>query len=88
MLFVDYHKLCSDPKTQLSRIYNFVGISNNFSHSFDNLTNAEIQNDSFYSGFNKTHEIESSVRKAKGDLGRLNFFVNQFQIQEFWQQWT
>lgn len=87
MLFVDYHKLCRDPVGQLDRIYKFIGIDG-FQHTLDNLKNAEQQNDAFYFGFNKTHEIERVVRKAKGDLGRLNFFVNQLQTQEFWQQWT
>lgn len=87
MLFVDYHKLCSDPNGQLDRIYEFIG-TEGFQHTFNNLKNAEKQNDAFYTAFSKTHEIEEVVRKAKGDLGRLNFFVNQLQTQEFWQQWT
>jgi len=87
MLFVDYHKLCADPTNQLQRIYEFIGIDG-YQHKLAGLVNAEHQDDTFYSGFSKTHQIEEVVRKANGDLGRLNFFVNQLQIQEFWQQWT
>lgn len=87
MLFIDYHKLCSDPEGQLERIYQFLDLEP-FKHHFDHLENAERQNDIAYFGHRNLHTIETKVREGKHDLGRLNFVRNEFQLAEFWQSWT
>ena len=89
MLFIDYSKLCKEPQTQLDRIYKFLSLDS-FNHTFTNLTNAELQNDSFYRSYNKTHVIEKDIREADHSLDRLNMFISLLQQtapQEFWQKW-
>lgn len=87
MLFIDYHKLCSDPEGQLERIYQFLGLEP-FKHHFDHLENAERQNDIAYFGHRNLHTIEPKVREGKHDLGRLNFVRTELHLGEFWQAWT
>ena len=87
MLFLDYHKLCSNPKEQLTRIYEYLDINVFENHNFDKITNAEEQNDLNYRTFSKTHKIEPKLREGKRDLGRLNMFSNEFNCEEFWSSW-
>tara|TARA_R100001443_G_scaffold114645_1_gene130941 strand:+ start:1395 stop:2189 length:795 start_codon:yes stop_codon:yes gene_type:complete len=88
MLFIDYHKLCINPSEQLERIYNFLNIDLYDKHYFNKIKNAEEQNDSHYKAFLKTHTIEEKIRKGERDLGRLNYFTNEFDFDEFWTEWT
>jgi sulfotransferase len=86
MLFVDYDKLCLQPKNEMNRVFNYLNLD---SHqiSTENLDNAEEQNDEFY-GLYKLHEIQKSVRNTNKDLDRLQIFADRFQIEEFWKEWT
>ncbi len=88
MLFIDYHKLCNNPQEQLSRISNFLEIKNFHNYDFNNIKNVIKQNDSSYRMYAATHEIESKVREGKRDLEKLNLFSNQFDLDEFWAEWT
>ena len=32
--------------------------------------------------------IEEKIREGERDLGRLNYFTNEFDFDEFWTEWT
>ena len=87
MLFIDYTKLCNNPQEQLSRIYNFIGVEDAFDHYYNNLVNAEVQEDTAYFGYRTLHQIETTLRKANKNLGRLTMFENQLRLEEFWSRW-
>ena len=72
MLFVDYEKLCAQPKEQLSRFYAYLGLPYCESHQFNAVDQVTIEDDSIYGIFGD-HQIRPRVEvqrsKSKEVLG-------------------
>ena len=85
-VLIDYHKLCNNPQEQINRIYDFLKLPK-FNHSFINIENAEIQNDSAYTAFPSLHNIQSKLRLPNVNLDRIQHYADKFQFEEFWLPW-
>lgn len=88
LLFVDYNKLCSTPKMQMKRIYDFFEIPN-FNHNFNNIEQIEQYND-IVTGYVNLHKIRPQLEKQTINcieyLG-LDLY-EQYNREVFWDAWV
>jgi sulfotransferase len=71
MLFVKFEDLCLYPETEMTRIYEFLGVEH-FEHDFDNIQQITQEDDSVYGiyGDHKiNHKLELPQSQAKKVLG-------------------
>jgi sulfotransferase len=87
MLFVDYNRYCSNPKSQTKRIYDFLEIPE-FDHDFENLVQTETFNDHAV-GLPSLHKVKPRLEKTTVNcvayLG-LDLF-EQYNREIFWNAW-
>ena len=87
MLFVDYNRYCSNPKSQTKRIYDFLELPY-FDHDFENLQQPEKFNDRAV-GLPNLHRIKPSLQKTTVNpveyLG-LDLY-EQYNQNVFWNAW-
>ena len=87
MLFVDYNRYCSNPKSQTKRIYDFLDLPA-FDHDYENIQQDETYNDMAV-GLPNLHRIKPSLKKTTVNpveyLG-LDLF-EQYNSQTFWNAW-
>jgi sulfotransferase len=87
MLFVDYNRYCSNPKSQTKRIYDFLELPY-FDHDFENLQQPEKFNDQAV-GLPNLHRIKPSLQKTTVNpveyLG-LDLY-EQYNQNIFWNAW-
>lgn len=87
LLFVDYGRFCSTPKSQLKRIYDFFELPS-FEHDLNNIVQTEDYN-YFATGYPNLHEVRSSIDKTTTNcvqyLG-LDLY-EQFNSKVFWNAW-
>lgn len=87
LLFVDYNRFCSTPKSQMKRIYDFFELTN-FSHDFDNIEQTDKYND-LGVGLPNLHKIKPSLDKSTHNcveyLG-LELY-EQYNREIFWNAW-
>lgn len=85
-LFVEYDELLKDPKRQLARVHEFLGLPY-FEYDFDNIDGASVEeNDEDWHGYAGMHDVARKLearhnQAAKDVLGK---FYNQFVQPEFW----
>lgn len=83
MLFVRFEDLCLYPDTELTRIYQYLGIPS-FKHDFDNIQQVTKEDDEVYGVFGD-HEIRTVLEpvpsKAKQVLGKdvTDWIYNTYQ---------
>lgn len=87
LLFVDYNKYCSTPKSQTKRIYEFLELPN-FDHNFKNIQQEEKYND-LAVGLPNLHKIKTEIDKTTTNcveyLG-LELY-EQYNREIFWNAW-
>lgn len=87
LLFIDYNKFCSTPKSQTKRIYDFFELPN-FEHDFKNIVQEENYND-LAVGLPNLHKIKSEINKTTVNcveyLG-LELY-EQYNREIFWNAW-
>ena len=60
---IEYQDLVNNPKETMEKIYEFLG-EEDFEHTFDNLENANRENDAKIYGFADMHEVRSEVKST------------------------
>ena len=87
LLFVDYNKLCSTPKMQIKRIYDFFELPK-FNHDFNKIQQTEEYND-IVTGHVDLHKIRPQLEKQTTNcieyLG-LDLY-EQYNREIFWDAW-
>lgn len=66
ILFIRYEDLTSNPKAQLDRVYDYLGITP-FEHDFENVEQITKEDDSVYGAYGD-HNIRQSVKQPKNDF--------------------
>lgn len=87
-LFIDYHKLCTNPQKELTKVCNHIGASA-FSFQTNNIQNANKQLDRHYGMYDTMHTIEKEMRLGRTDLGRVEPFAKDLRQRYniFWEEW-
>lgn len=87
LLFVDYNRFCSSPKSQTKRIYDFFELPS-FTHDFENI----VQEEKYYDvsvGLPNLHKVKPSLQKTTVNcveyLG-LDLY-EQYNREIFWDAW-
>lgn len=60
MLFIDYDRLCDNPRQQLERFYSYLGIPYYDGHDYGNVDQLTVEDDTVYGVFGD-HRIRSTV---------------------------
>lgn len=83
--FVEYEDLVSDPKSTMSKIYQFLELPS-FTHNFDNIINTVKENDEVY-GLQGMHEVRPSISKSRTNAYEIlsPYVINKYSNQEFWR---
>lgn len=87
LLFIDYNRFCSSPKSQTKRIYEFFDLPS-FDHDYENIEQNEVYNDLGHN-FPGLHKIRPRLDKMTVNcveyLG-LNLY-EQYNREIFWDAW-
>lgn len=84
--FVEYQDLVNSPEKTMSKIYEFLG-EEEFEHDFNNLKNANRENDEIVYGFSDMHEVRSklkSISKKPEEVLSENI-LEKCKNTEFWR---
>lgn len=87
LLFVDYNRYCSNPKSQTKRIYDFFEIPY-YEHDFKQISQEEEYNDKAV-GFQDLHKIKPTLEKTTVNCVKyigLDLF-EQYNREIFWDAW-
>lgn len=87
MLFVDYNRFCSSPKSQMKRIYDFFELPS-FEHNFKQIEQVEVYNDHAVKLPN-LHKIKPSLQKTTVNVVEylgLDLY-QQYNREIFWDAW-
>jgi len=85
-LFVEYDNLLADPKTQLDRIHEFLGLAP-FEYDLSNIDGTSVkEDDENLHGYAGMHDIKPKLEKLHNDRPQdlLKYHYNQFCQPEFW----
>ena len=87
LLFVDYNRFCSSPKSQTKRIYDFFELPS-FEHNFNKIEQTEQYND-VMAGLPGLHKVKPAIEKTTVNcveyLG-LELY-EQYNREIFWDAW-
>jgi sulfotransferase len=87
LLFIDYNRYCSNPKSQTKRIYDFFELPH-FDHNFQNIEQTEEYND-LVNGLVNLHKVKPKLEKTSINpveyLG-LDLY-QQYNSEIFWDAW-
>lgn len=85
LLFVEYDDLVNNPKHELGRIYDFLGIEGH-NHDFNNIINPVIENDTDAWGIPGLHTIREKLGKSDYNPKELlgDDLWETYQGGEFW----
>lgn len=84
--FVEYQDLVNSPEKTMSKIYEFLG-EEEFEHNFNNLKNANRENDENVYGFSDMHEVRSKLKSTSSrpeDVLSENI-LEKCKNTEFWR---
>ena len=87
MLFIDYNRYCSNPKSQTRRIYEFFEMTP-FDHDFEKIEQTEHYNDQI-AGYDSALTLKSSLEKTTVNCVKyigLDLF-EQYNREIFWTPW-
>lgn len=85
-LFVVYDELLADPKGQLDRIHEFLGLEP-FAYDFSNIDGSSVkEDDENLHGYAGMHDVKPVLAKQHNDQSKdlLKHHYNQFCQPEFW----
>ena len=85
-LFVVYDDLLADPKGQLARIHEFLGLPD-YDYDFSNIDGSSVaEDDENLHGYAGMHDVKPVLAKQHNDKSRdlLKHHYNQFCQPEFW----
>lgn len=87
LLFVDYNRFCSTPKSQMKRIYDFFELPQ-FEHNFNKIEQEEHYND-LPVGLSGLHKIKPSIdRTTVNCVEYLGLqLYEQYNREIFWNAW-
>lgn len=89
LLFIDYNKLATDPKRELSRVYEFLN-EEPFEHDLENIKRPQESNWRVHQ-FPGLHDVrpvfEKVERNAQKILGE-EVYTKYYRVQEPWDAWT
>lgn len=82
--FVEYDNLVADPKTEIDKIYDFLGIEK-FEHDFNNLKSQEKPDSS--TGMYNLHTVRPSIEKKSVDPTSVFSpeIIQRYSNMEFWR---
>jgi len=87
MLFIDYNRYCSNPKSQTKRIYEFFEMEQ-FTHNFEQIEQHEKYNDQI-AGYDNALKLKPSLEKTTVNCVKyigLDLF-EQYNREIFWTPW-
>jgi hypothetical protein len=87
-LFVEYDNLISDPKKELQRIHEFLGLAP-FAYDFSNIDGSSVQeDDENLHGYIGMHDIKPVLARQHNDDPKtlLSYHYNHFCQPEFWSE--
>ena len=87
LLFIEYNRFCSSPKSQTKRIYDFFELPE-FEHDYDNIVQTEVYSDvsSMLPGLHKIKpKLDKTTVNCVEYLG-LDLY-QQYNNQIFWDAW-
>lgn len=87
MLFIDYNRYCSNPKSQTRRIYEFFEMTP-FDHDFEKIEQTEHYNDQI-AGYDSALTLKPSLEKTTVNCVKyigLDLF-EQYNREIFWTPW-
>lgn len=82
MLFIKYEELAENPKTEMQKVYEYLGIPY-FEHDFDNIQQITREDDSVY-GIYGDHQIRKKLEPLRPDwkevlgINASNWIKNQY----------
>jgi len=86
MLFIEYDNLIADPKGQLERVHEFLGLAP-FAYDFNAIDGSTVsEDDENLHGYAGMHDVKPVLEKQHNDNSRdlLQHHYNQFCQPEFW----
>jgi len=86
MLFIEYDNLIADPKSQLERVHEFLGLAP-FEYDFNQIDGSTVsEDDEQLHGYAGMHDVKSKLEKQHNDDSKevLKHHYNQFCQPEFW----
>ena len=87
LLFVDYNRFCSSPKSQTKRIYDFFELPE-FKHDYEKIEQTEVYND-LATGLPNLHKIKPTLEKTTVNcVAHLGLdLYEQYNREIFWDAW-
>jgi len=85
-LFVEYNNLINNPKKELQRVHDFLGLKP-FDYDFSNIDGSMVQeDDENIHGYEGMHNIKPVLERQHNEDPRkvLKYFYNEFCQPEFW----
>ena len=85
-LFVEYDKLIENPKKELQRVHDFLGLKP-FDYDFSNIDGSSVkEDDENIHGYEGMHDVKPVLERQHNEDPKtlLKYFYNQFCQQEFW----
>ena len=85
-LFVEYDNLLADPKKELARVHEFLGLAP-YDYDFNNIDGTPVkEDDENLHGYAGMHDIKPTLEKLHSDRSQdlLKHHYNQFCQPEFW----
>jgi len=85
-LFVEYDNLLADPKRELARVHEFLGLAP-YDYDFNNIDGTPVkEDDENLHGYAGMHDIKPTLEKLHSDRSQdlLKHHYNQFCQPEFW----
>ena len=85
-LFVVYDNLLADPKKELNRIHEFLGLPD-YDYDFSNIDGSSVaEDDENLHGYAGMHDVKPVLAKQHNDRSKdlLKHYYNQFCQPEFW----
>jgi sulfotransferase len=83
--FVEYDDLVNDPKKEIDKIYDFLGIDR-FDHDYNNIEH-RIKEDDRVHGLIGQHDVRSSISRRNINKDNLlsEYIINKYSGQELWR---
>lgn len=83
--FIEYNDLVADPKEEIEKIYDFLGIDQ-FVHDFSNISNNIKEDDRVY-GLRGMHDVRKEISYESIDPQKIlsPYILNKYAGLEFWR---
>jgi sulfotransferase len=83
---VEYDDLISNPKNEINKIYNFLGVDE-FEHNFDCVNYTESSRDISYYGIANLHKVRQKISKTSKNPKKVlsDKVIKEYSNKEFWR---